>query len=66
FNLKWTYVATVIIFEVQSVLCGAAPNMIAIIIGRVIAGMGGTGIYLGCLNYFSSLTTPKSVESTLF
>ncbi|KAL7929212.1 major facilitator superfamily domain-containing protein [Trichoderma chlorosporum] len=59
FNLKWTYMGTVIIFEVGSVLCGAAPNMNAIIIGRVIAGMGGTGIYLGCLNYFSSLTTPK-------
>ncbi|KAL7912482.1 major facilitator superfamily domain-containing protein [Trichoderma velutinum] len=59
FNLKWTFVVTVIIFEVGSVLCGAAPNMNAMIIGRVIAGMGGTGIYLGCLNYFSSLTTPK-------
>ncbi|KAL7953316.1 major facilitator superfamily domain-containing protein [Trichoderma compactum] len=59
FNLKWTFVVTVIIFEVGSVLCGAAPNMNVMIIGRVIAGMGGTGIYLGCLNYFSSLTTPK-------
>ncbi|KAK0767210.1 hypothetical protein N5P37_000944 [Trichoderma harzianum] len=59
FNLKWTFIVTVIIFEVGSVLCGAAPNMNAMIIGRVIAGMGGTGIYLGCLNYFSSLTTPK-------
>ncbi|KAL7949769.1 major facilitator superfamily domain-containing protein [Trichoderma barbatum] len=34
FNLRWTYVATVIIFEAGSVLCGAAPNMNAIIIGR--------------------------------
>lgn len=59
FNLKWIYVATLVIFEVGSVLCGAAPNMNTIIIGRVIAGMGGTGIYLGCLNYFSSLTTQK-------
>jgi MFS family permease len=59
FNLKWTYVATVLIFEVGSVLCGAAQDMNTIIIGRVIAGMGGTGIYLGSLNYLSSLTTPK-------
>lgn len=59
FNLKWTFIATVIVFEVGSVICRAAQNMSTVIIGRVIAGMGGTGIYLRSLNYLSSLTTPK-------
>ncbi|RYP43032.1 hypothetical protein DL768_010117 [Monosporascus sp. mg162] len=38
-------------------VCAAAPSMNALIVGRVIAGAGGTGIYLGSLNYFSELTT---------
>lgn len=33
--------------EAGSALCGAAPNMNALIIGRVIAGMGGAGVYIG-------------------
>ncbi|RYP37445.1 hypothetical protein DL767_002918 [Monosporascus sp. MG133] len=38
-------------------VCAAAPGMDALIVGRVIAGAGGTGIYLGGLNYFSEPTT---------
>ncbi len=56
FNMKWIYVVSVLVFEIGSALCGAAPNMSALIVGRVIAGAGVSGIYLGCLNYFSSLT----------
>jgi MFS family permease len=59
FNMKWIFIAGVALFEVGSVLCGAAPNMDALIVGRVLAGAGGAGIYLGGLNYFSYLTTPK-------
>jgi hypothetical protein len=44
FNMKWVYIATVILFEVGSALCGGAPNMTALIVGRVIAGAGGSGI----------------------
>ena len=45
------------LFEVGSALCGGAPNMDALIVGRVIAGIGGSGIYLGVLNYLSVTTT---------
>lgn len=38
-------------FEVGSVICGAAPTMDALIIGRVVAGIGGSGIYIG-YNFF--------------
>lgn len=34
-------------FEAGSALCGGAPNMNALIVGRIWAGMGGAGIYLG-------------------
>lgn len=59
FNMKWVFVATVLLFEAGSALCGAAPNMTALIVGRVIAGAGGSGIYLGSLQYFTVLTTEK-------
>lgn len=53
-------VAGVVLFEVGSALCGAAPSMSALIVGRVLAGAGGTGIYLGTLNFFSSdLVSPE-------
>ncbi|PLN79769.1 major facilitator superfamily transporter [Aspergillus taichungensis] len=59
FNMKWVYIATVVLFEVGSALCGAAPNMNALIVGRVIAGAGGSGIYLGSLQYFAIMTVEK-------
>jgi MFS family permease len=57
FNMKWLYIAGIVLFQVGSALCGAAPTMKALIVGRVIAGVGGTGIYLGGLNHFSALCT---------
>ncbi|KAK1765886.1 major facilitator superfamily domain-containing protein [Phialemonium atrogriseum] len=57
FNIKWVYTFNILIFEVGSALCGAAPNMSALIIGRVIAGVGGSGMYSGTLTYVSVSTT---------
>lgn len=59
FDMKWVYVASLGIFEVGSALCGAAPNMGALIVGRFIAGAGGNGIFQGSLNIFTALTTPE-------
>ncbi|PGG97620.1 hypothetical protein GX51_07252 [Blastomyces parvus] len=59
FNMKWVYVGAVVLFEVGSALCGAAPTMSALIVGRVIAGAGGSGIYLGSLQYFAVMTAAK-------
>jgi MFS family permease len=49
FNAKWFYIISVVVFEVGSAICGAAPNMNALIVGRAIAGIGATGIYTGSL-----------------
>ncbi|KAM0130367.1 hypothetical protein ACHAO1_007959 [Botrytis cinerea] len=57
FNVKWTHVVSVVIFIVGSAICGAAPNMNALIVGRVIAGVGGAGMYLGTLNLVAINTT---------
>jgi len=57
FNAKWFYILGVAVFEVGSALCGAAPNMNALIVGRVIAGIGATAIYTGSLFLISVNTS---------
>ncbi|PYH90940.1 MFS general substrate transporter [Aspergillus ellipticus CBS 707.79] len=49
FSIKTTFVASIILFEAGSALCGAAPNSIAFILGRAIAGMGSGGILSGTI-----------------
>ncbi|KAL7928861.1 major facilitator superfamily domain-containing protein [Trichoderma chlorosporum] len=59
FDLKWLYLGSIILFEAGSAVCGAAPSMNAMIVGRVVAGVGGAGMYLGCLNYIAAFTSLK-------
>ncbi|KAI0460276.1 MFS general substrate transporter [Xylaria acuta] len=47
YEIKRTFIITVVLFEVGSVICGAAPNSIVFIVGRAIAGLGGAGIFSG-------------------
>lgn len=57
FNIKWMFLSCFILFEAGSALCGAAPNMEAMIVGRVIAGIGGSGMYCGGIVYVSVMTS---------
>ncbi|KAK7739640.1 hypothetical protein SLS53_005607 [Cytospora paraplurivora] len=57
FSVKTLFLASVILFEVGSALCGAAPNMNAMIVGRVLTGVGGAATYCGGLTYITVLTT---------
>ncbi|KAI1386452.1 major facilitator superfamily domain-containing protein [Hypoxylon trugodes] len=57
FNSKWFYIISVILFEIGSVICGAAPNINALIIGRAICGIGGAGMYVGVMTLIAATTT---------
>jgi len=57
FDTKKIYIGSLVVFTVGSALCGAAPNINAFIIGRVIAGVGGIGMYLGVMNLLSVNTS---------
>ncbi|KAI1191978.1 major facilitator superfamily domain-containing protein [Nemania serpens] len=50
FDMKWTFITSIAVFELGSLLCGVAPNSDAFIVGRAIAGSGvagmGTGGYI--------------------
>jgi len=52
FNMKYTFLANIIIFELGSALCGAAPTSTAFIVGRAIAGIGSAGIFSGGIPIF--------------
>jgi MFS family permease len=58
-DVKWLFIGSQLLFEIGSALCGAAPTMNAMIIGRVIAGIGGAGTYLGALTYVATFTSLK-------
>ncbi|KAL2819304.1 major facilitator superfamily domain-containing protein [Aspergillus cavernicola] len=47
YSTKWTFLSSIVIFEVGSAICGAAPTSTAFIIGRSIAGIGSAGIFSG-------------------
>lgn len=49
FDLKLTFLTSIAIFEVGSVVCAAAPSSMAFIIGRAVAGFGAAGIFCGSL-----------------
>lgn len=59
FNAKYLYISSLVMFNIGSAVCGAAPNMNALIVGRVLAGIGGTGLYVGCQVLLSVNTTER-------
>ncbi|KAI9664422.1 MAG: hypothetical protein M1829_005815 [Trizodia sp. TS-e1964] len=50
FNVKWTYLISLIIFEVGSIICAASPNSVVLIIGRAVAGIGSAALFSGGIN----------------
>ncbi|KAH0442469.1 MFS multidrug transporter [Colletotrichum camelliae] len=49
FSSKWSFFTFLVIFELGSLICGAATSSMILIVGRVIAGMGSAGIMSGGL-----------------
>ena len=47
YSTKWIFLLSIVVFEVGSALCGAAPSSTVFIVGRAIAGMGAAGIFCG-------------------
>lgn len=63
FNAKWTYILCVTLFEIGSAICGAAPSMNALIIGRAICGVGGSGMWV---LVFPSCISQEDLETFVF
>lgn len=57
FPVKRVFMAAIILFEVGSIICATARSSRALIAGRLIAGAGGGGLYVGTLT-FMGLAVP--------
>nr|QNC49733.1 Hfaza1C [Hypoxylon fragiforme] len=57
-NSKWAFLVYLVIFEVGSVVCGAATSSKMLIIGRGVAGIGGSGLMNGALIVLNSAVPP--------
>lgn len=51
---QWTFLVFFGIFELGSVLCGAAVSSAMLIFGRTVAGFGAAGIIIGAITIISS------------
>lgn len=56
YSTKAVYLSAIFLFEVGSLICGVAPNSIAFILGRAIAGAGSAGIYSGSTILITEVT----------
>jgi MFS family permease len=52
------YIFLIFIFELGSLICGVAPTMEVLILGRAIAGVGGGGIFVSSTLLSVVLSTP--------
>ncbi|RDI86257.1 hypothetical protein Vi05172_g3666 [Venturia inaequalis] len=49
FSIKYTFLTSIIIFEVGSLVCATAPSSKVLIVGRAIAGAGVGGLFTGSI-----------------
>jgi Major Facilitator Superfamily len=59
FPLKITYMLSIIVFELGSLICGVANSSTTLIIGRAIAGAGGAGLSSGAYTIIAFSAPPK-------
>ncbi|KAH9813590.1 major facilitator superfamily domain-containing protein [Melampsora americana] len=56
YNRRWIFVAAIFIFELGSLICAVSPNLISLIIGRAVSGLGAGGILISCLSIIADIT----------
>lgn len=58
FPLKISFIAAILLFEVGSLICGVAPNSVALIVGRAIQGVGAAGVASGAYTIIAFAAEP--------
>ena len=46
-NLKWTFLTSLVVYLVGSLVCAVAQNSATLIVGRAISGVGNAGVFTG-------------------
>jgi MFS transporter, DHA2 family, glioxin efflux transporter len=57
-DLKWSFLISMLVFEVGSLICGVARNSMTLIIGRAIAGLGAAGLSVGGTSIVTMIVRP--------
>ncbi|CAD6947215.1 unnamed protein product [Tilletia controversa] len=65
FASKPCYLSAIVFFEVGSLICGVAQNMVTLIIGRAIAGIGASGIMISAMTILAESTTLQQRASLM-
>lgn len=63
FPIKWTFLASLFIFEVGSLVCALAPTSAALVVGRAVAGLGASGVTAGVFILIAFSAPPKHVPT---
>lgn len=58
FSLKYSFVGFVALFEVGSLICALATSSSMLVVGRAVAGMGGSGLQNGALTIIAIAAPP--------
>ncbi|KAF9876380.1 major facilitator superfamily transporter [Colletotrichum karsti] len=61
FNIKTVFLASLLIFEVGSLVCAVSPSSSVFIVGRAIAGLGASGLQSGSLVLISAALPAKKL-----
>ena len=65
FSSKYTFLAFLAVFELGSLLCGVAVSSKMLIVGRAVAGMGGSGLTNGALTIITASVPLKKRPALL-
>lgn len=55
YDLRWTFLICILVFEVGSIVSGVAPTSPVFILGRAVAGVGAAGIMTGTMMILISM-----------
>ena len=61
FPIKLTFLISMLIFEVGSLVCALAPNSTSLVVGRAVAGLGAAGVTVGVFILITFSAPPKYV-----
>ena len=59
FGRRRMFQTAIVVFLVGSLLCGLAPTMPTLVIGRLVQGVGGGGLYALCFGIVGDLVPPR-------
>ncbi|GES64649.1 efflux pump antibiotic resistance protein [Aspergillus terreus] len=57
-EMRWIYLASIVVFMAGAAVAGAAQNMASVIVGRIIMGLGGAVVYQSNLTFVAVFATP--------